>query len=243
MSISFNNVKSFVGVAAFVLSTTFGLISAFSAPLFAQEFRYEKDVAKYEAQSEQTPPTAETTFFAGSSTFTRWKEIPNDFAEFHAINRGFGGSRLTDWNSVATARLLAPFKPNRVVLYCGGNDITGGATGEEVVERFKKFLADLRQSNPDVKVHFCALHFAPVCEKNWDKFRYYNDAIKKLADEDPNLYYVDFENAIRDKDGAVREDLYLKDRLHLTREGETILVPIIVESIKREIDDTSSANR
>lgn len=221
----------------------FVLVLTLAEHLFAQEFRFEKDVKKYESQNEENPPTAETTFFVGSSTFTRWKEIPNDFAEFHAINRAFGGSRLTDWNNVATARLLAPFRPNRVVLYCGGNDITGGATGEEVMERFKKFLADLRQSNPDVKVHFCALHFAPVCEKNWDKFRFYNDEVKKLAQEDPNLYYVDFENSIRDKDGKVQENLYAKDRLHLTREAEIILVPVLIESIKREIADSPTEKR
>lgn len=237
MSLLYGKIKSNVGIVSI------GLFFLFVGTLSAQEFRFEKDVAKYEAQSEQTPPTSETTFFVGSSTFTRWKEIPNDFAEFHAINRAFGGSRLTDWNNVATARLLTPFKPSRVVLYCGGNDITGGASGEEVVERFKKFLADLRQSNPDVKVHFCALHFAPVCEKNWDKFRFYNDEVKKLAAEDPNLYYVDFETPIRDNNGKVRESLYAKDRLHLTREAEMALVPILVESIKREIEENASVER
>ncbi len=226
--------------------TVLSVILAFTSVFFncssgqSQEFKYEKAVKNFEKQDAENPPTSETTFFVGSSTFTRWKEIPNDFAEFQPVNRGFGGSTLRDWNEVATARLLSPFKPSRVVLYCGGNDMTRGASGEQALERFKTFVAALRKSNPDVKIHVCAIHFAPVCEKSWDKFRAYNDGIKKIADEDPNIYYVDFENAVRDKDGKVREDLYLGDRLHLTRQGEELLIPLVVASIKQEIKDAAA---
>lgn len=223
------------------LAAAYSLLAAVMAPVtsYAQEkeFRYEKAVQAYEKASEENPPTAETTFFVGSSTFTRWKNIPTDFAEFNAVNRGFGGSKLVDWNNVATARLLAPYKPARVVLYCGGNDMTGGASAQTVLERFKTFLADLRAANPDVKLHVCSIHNAPHCEKDWPKFAEYNAAIKKMAEEDPNIYFIDFNGAVLAEDGSVREELYVQDKVHLTREGEEILVPLVIESIHKEIQD------
>lgn len=203
-----------------------------------KEFRFEGAVKAYEQASAENPPTAEHTFFVGSSTFTGWKNIPNDFAEFNAVNRGFGGSTFTDWNDIATARLLAPYKPARIVLYCGTNDLSGGVAPDVVLERFKTFLDDVRKLNPDVKIHFCAVHDAPVREKVWDANKAYNEAVKKMAEEDPNLYYVDFNAAVRDDEGKVREELYRADRLHFTREAEQLLVPFIVESIRKEIADS-----
>lgn len=236
MSTLFKSLRSAVVPALLV----FGGVLLAGSTVGAQEFRYEKAVRNYEKQSEENPPKPETTFFVGSSTFTRWKNIPNDFAEFQPVNRGFGGSTLNDWNEIATARLLTPFKPSRVVLYCGGNDITRGATGEQAIERFKTLVADLRKANSETVIHFCSIHFAPVCEKSWNEFRVYNDGVKKIAEEDPNIYYVDFENAVRDKDGKVREELYLEDRLHLTRQGEELLVPLVIASIRQEIKDAKT---
>ena len=137
----------------------------FSAPAGAQDakpFPYEKDLLRFEKEDQATPPTNETTFFVGSSTFTIWKEIPEDFAEFHAVNRGFGGSQISQWLEVAADRVLVPHAPNRIVFFCGCNDIAGGKTPEKTLEDFKAFVMKMRASNPKVIIHFCALHMPPV---------------------------------------------------------------------------------
>ncbi len=225
-------------VVAFIVLSFF--IICFSAPTGAQDakpFPYEKDLLRFEKEDQATPPTNETTFFVGSSTFTIWKEIPEDFAEFHAVNRGFGGSQISQWLEVAADRILVPHAPNRIVFFCGCNDIAGGKTPEKTLEDFKAFVMKMRASNPRVIIHFCALHMPPVRKAHWENFRIFNASVKEIADKDPNIYYVDFAAATNDDQNGGSEELFQKDRLHLTREGEKKLIPIITESIRKEIVD------
>ena len=41
-------------------------------------------------------PAANSILFVGSSSFNYWKDISNYFPGYPIINRGFGGSSLTD---------------------------------------------------------------------------------------------------------------------------------------------------
>ena len=226
--------------SALILFIAFGVVLSVLKTSFAQEnnsFPFEKDVQRYEQISAENPPAKDTTFFVGSSTFTIWKEIPDDFAEFNAINRGFGGSRISDWNDVAADRILTPYKPGRIVFFCGCNDIAGGKSVEQVFGDFKTFVDKMRDANPNLVIHFCALHMPPVREKNWESFRQFNANVKALADQDPNIYYVDFAAATSDENGAGRAELFQNDRLHLTRDGEKVLIPLIKKSIREGIND------
>ena len=213
-----------------------GVALVASSVLAAADFRFEKDVQRYEKISQETPPTPETTFFVGSSTFTGWKEIPNDFQSCCAINRGFGGSQISDWLDVAADRILTPYKPNRIVFFCGCNDIASGKTPESVVEDFKTFLQKMRDANPNVVVHVCALHMPPSRKKHWVAFKTFNAAVKDVADQDERVFYVDFAAATSDENGQGRPELFKEDQLHLTRDAEKILVPLVLESIQREKD-------
>ena len=205
----------------------------------ANPFPFEKDVQRYEQISAENPPSSDNTFFVGSSTFTIWKEIPEDFAEYKAINRGFGGSQISHWLDVAAERILKPYKPRRIVFFCGCNDIASGKSPEQVFENFQTFVEMMRDANPNVVIHFCALHMPPVREKHWEDFRKLNADVEALAEKDPNIYYIDFAGATSDENGAGIPELFQNDRLHLTREGEKVLVPVIKESIEKEISDKS----
>ena len=218
-----------------ILGTVVALLVAISAAnVFAAEFRFEKDIQRYEQISRETPPTRDTTFFVGSSTFTGWKEIPNDFKSCNAVNRGFGGSQISDWLDVAAERILTPYHPSRIVFFCGCNDIASGKKPEKVVEDFKTFVELMRASNPDVVLHVCALHMPPVRKKHWDDFKRFNAAVKEIAEQDARIFYVDFADATSDENGAGRPELFKQDQLHLTRDAEKILVPLILESIQKE---------
>ncbi len=226
--------KSTIKKLATLFLVAFAVVVSASTLLAVDAFRFEKDVQRYEKLSQEEPPTSDTTFFVGSSTFTGWKEIPNDFQSCKAINRGFGGSQISDWLDVAADRILTPYKPSRIVFFCGCNDIASGKTAESVVDDFKTFVQKMRDANPDVVIHFCALHMPPVREKHWNAFKTFNAAVKEIADQDERIFYVDFALATSDENGAGRPELFKNDRLHLTRDAEKILVPLILESIQKE---------
>ena len=98
----------------------------------------------------------------------------------------------------------------------------------------------MRDANPNLTLHFCALHMPPVREKNWEAFRQFNAEAKALADIDPNIYYIDFAAATSNENGGGREDLFQKDRLHLTRDGEKVLIPLIKESLQKAQNDAAA---
>ena len=203
----------------------------------AQSHPYERDMERFEKEDQANPPTSETTFFVGSSTFTIWKEIPTDFSEYHAVNRGFGGSQISEWLEFACDRALIKHKPNRIVFFCGCNDIASGKSAERVFADFQAFLRKMRAVNPDLVVHFCSLHMPASRQAYWETFRKYNAAVKSLSEFDSNLYYIDFAGPTSDGSGAGIPSLFQSDRLHLNRAGEERLIPLIKASIRQELSD------
>ena len=173
----------------------------------ANPFPFEKDVQRYEQISAENPPSSDNTFFVGSSTFTIWKEIPEDFAEYKAINRGFGGSQISHWLDVAAERILKPYKPRRIVFFCGCNDIASGKSPEEVFENFQAFVEMMRDANPNVVIHFCALHMPPVREKHWENFRKLNADVEALA-EKIRIFTTSISLALPDENGAESRNFF-----------------------------------
>ena len=57
---------------------------------------FEKDILAFEASDQKTPPLHGAILFVGDSTFTKWKSIHEDLPGYTVINRGFGGSQMSD---------------------------------------------------------------------------------------------------------------------------------------------------
>jgi hypothetical protein len=84
---------------------------AFGAP---PAHRFEKDIATFEAQDQKAPPPKGSILFVGDSTFTKWKTIHEDLPEYTVINRGFGGSTMSDLLYFAD-RVVIPYQPRLIV--------------------------------------------------------------------------------------------------------------------------------
>jgi lysophospholipase L1-like esterase len=74
-------------------------------------------------------------------SFTKWTDVADYFPDKKIINRGFGGSRLTDLNDFADD-LLAPYQPKQIIIYCGENDFADNhqLKAQVVVDRYKAFI-------------------------------------------------------------------------------------------------------
>jgi len=225
-----------------ILHQTYYLRYAFAAVLLgiavdatqttAQEFRFEKDIVAYEKKNAETPPPENGTIFVGSSTWRLWGELlEQDFAEFRAVNRGFGGSTVPEVIHVMH-RIVTPHKPARVVFFCGGNDIAGGASAGVTFENFKTFLIKLWDASPHTEVFFVSVTGAPVRERFFDETRKYNSLVRDLADTMTRLHYVDTFATLTGGDGKAEEKYFLQDRLHLNRDGQERWIPVITEALQ-----------
>ena len=90
--------------------------------------KFEKDIVAFETADRTSPPPKGAILFAGDSQFTRWKSIHEDLKGYTVINRGFGGSQMSDLLHY-TDRIVIPYQPRLIIVNEGGNDINAGRTG------------------------------------------------------------------------------------------------------------------
>ncbi|MCA9265629.1 MAG: hypothetical protein KDA60_17330, partial [Planctomycetales bacterium] len=86
--------------------------------------RWEQAMVDFDQKNDAETHPDDSILFVGSSSIVRWDHISTDVVPYHAIQRGFGGSRWSDV-AVYAERLIKPHKFRAVVFFVA-NDITGG---------------------------------------------------------------------------------------------------------------------
>lgn len=213
----------------FFLMLCFALVSLSVSFIVAKESpekpalgKFEGTVRNYAYRDIDNPPIPGCSLFIGSSSFAIWgKKLEERFAEYDAVNRGFGGSQIFQ-NVIALDRIHLPYKPARITVFCGTNDIAHGKSTDRVFSDFKYYIARHWNENPFAEIYFVSLTHAPVREKFWELGDQLNDQVKALAAQTPGLYFIDIITPMKGEDGRVREDLFVKDRLHLNDAGYDI---------------------
>lgn len=194
--------------------------SSCTRPAAAQESatnRWEKEIKAFEEQDRKQPPPRGAVVFVGSSSIRLWK-LDESFPDIATINRGFGGSQLSDSVRFAS-RIVIPYRPKLVVLYAGDNDLAAGKTPEQVFADFKAFVREVRQTLPETRIAY--LSIKPSI-KRWsliERIRSTNRMIEEYAAGDDKLHYVDIVSPMLGDDGRPRKELFREDGLHLNAEG------------------------
>lgn len=190
---------------------------------------YEKAMEAFDKSATMKPTGG--TVFIGSSSFTRWKSLETDMAEFHAINRGFGGSRTNDL-LYYEHRILDPLKPSRIVYFCGSNDLASKWSPQTAFENFKQFVVAARQISPGVKIYYLAANAAPVRSQYKAQFDELNRDVAKWAPTTTDVFFIDARPGLFDENGKAIESLFAKDRLHLNEQGNKIWMENIRGGLK-----------
>ena len=202
------------------------MLSAFLLLTFALFFSQEKkpmfwqDIQNFKKLDQETPPAKDAILLVGSSSFTKWKDVANYFPDKTIINRGFGGSRLTDLNYYAND-LLNPYQPKQIIIYCGENDFADNdkLKAKVVVDRFKTFYKKIRTKFPNIEVDYISIKYSPSREKLWPQMKIANKKIAAFMKKEPHAEFIDITKVMQDSNGNVRKDLFVEDMLHMTPEG------------------------
>lgn len=197
---------------------------------FSQEQKpmFREDIQNFKKQDQENPPPKDAILLIGSSSFTRWTDVAAYFPDKTLINRGFGGSRITDLNDFADD-LLSPYQPKQIIIYCGDNDFADNhdLKAKVVVNRFKTFYKKIRERFPDIEVDYISIKFSPSREKLWPQMKETNKKIAAFMKKEPNAEFIDITKAMEDVNGNVRRDLFLPDMLHLTPEGNEVWAKVM----------------
>lgn len=170
--------------------------------------------------------------FTGSSSIRMWKDLKTDFANHNVVNRGFGGSDMADLLYYAKP-LIINYKPVKVFIYEGDNDVNAGKTPGQVLAEAEKLLTLLRAELPGrVKIIFIS---AKPSVARWhlkDKYESFNRQLKQWTSTKKNVLYADVWTPMLGENGDVRKDLFIGDNLHMNRAGYDIWKNVIGQYIK-----------
>lgn len=187
---------------------------------------WEKAIQAFEASDRKSPPPEGAMLFIGSSNIARWKTLAQDFPEHKVINRGFGGSQISDSVQFA-GRLVIPYKPRLIVLSAGGNDLNAKKSPEKVAADYLAFVKTVRAALPDVRIAFIAISPSPARWSQHEQQIMANRLIREAAAKGQNLDYVDLWDQYLGPNGQPREELFVADRLHYNDAGYRIRVAVM----------------
>ena len=213
-----------------VLSFLFILSGSLLRAEDVKALRWEKDIQAFEAQDRVKPPPKDPILFVGSSSIRMWK-VEESFPDLPVMNRGFGGSEISDSVYYAN-RIVIPYKPKIIVFYAGDNDLAAGKTPDQVCEDFKQFVKVVHEALPETRIVFISIKPSIARWKIYDKGQKANELIAASMKDKKFVAYVDVTKPMLDSNGEPRKELFVKDGLHMNDEGyriwRDIVQPIIL---------------
>jgi lysophospholipase L1-like esterase len=180
--------------------------------------RFSNAIATFEKEDTGLKPIADLTLFTGSSSIRMWKSLSADFPDHKVLNRGFGGSHISDvlhYLDIVVAR----HKPKTIVLYCGENDLWSGKPPKQVFADLLEFVRRVHAHDSKIKIYYLAAKPSPKRMSKWKTYQICNHLIANYCAKNKRLNFVDVSEVMLGKDGQPIPDIWLKDKLHMNGEG------------------------
>ncbi|KRB40616.1 MAG: GDSL-type esterase/lipase family protein [Pseudomonadota bacterium] len=198
---------------------------AFAQPAAAGPEPFAPEIEAFAAHDRAAPPAFCQIVFTGSSSVRFWTSLARDMAPIPVINRGFGGSQISDVNAYFD-RVVGAYHPRAVVFYAGENDIHAGEGAAEAVADFERFMALKTAKLGATPVYFISLK--PSKARLGEKPRQdeVNAKIRALADARADLDYIDVVPAMLEADGRPK-DIFIADGLHMTPAGYALWTAVV----------------
>lgn len=211
-----------------VFASLFLLKEGFTAEI--DPAKWEKDIAAFEAGDQTNPPPQGAVLFVGSSSIRDWKTLASDFPELKVINRGFGGSNLSDVTHYLE-RIVIPYHPSKIVLYGGDNDIGKGRSPAQVAADFRVFAEKVDQALPDTKLYFLAIKPSPLRWHLSPQAKEANRLIRRYSRWRNNVEFIDVWTPLLGRDGRPDPQLFEKDDLHINKVGYERWTRVVREAL------------
>ena len=182
--------------------------------------RYAYQISEFGHQDELVPPKPGSIVFVGSSSIRGW-ELVERFPDFPAVNRGFGGSEISDVNYYIED-LVLKYDPSVVVLYAGENDISGRKTANQLLEDYRRFVERVTEHNSETDIIYISIKPSPKRMKIWAEIGAANEKIRKFSACNRDYHFVDITRSMLNSDAEPKSFLYKEDGIHMTAAGYDI---------------------
>ena len=178
--------------------------------------RFAAEIGLFDAWDGKNSFPEDAILFVGSSSIRMWPTA----SAFHGkpvINRGFGGSEISDVIHYYD-QVVGPYEPSMIFLYAGDNDIARGKSAEQVFQDFKTFAAQVQAELPETSLFFISIKPSVLRWNHWPTMTAANKLVRDYVAGHRNMAYVDLATPLLDENGNPR-DVFVADGLHLNEYG------------------------
>lgn len=179
--------------------------------------RFEEEIQRFREYDLRNSFPDNAILFTGSSSARLWKTA-EAFPHLTVINRGFGGSHISDVQFFYED-VIAPYNPSLVVLYAGDNDVFGGKSPSQVLSDFQELSETILNDFPDANILYISIKPSTSRWEIWPQMNEANERVRDYTDTDQQLFYVDLATPLLGEDGKPDDSLFLEDKLHLNGDG------------------------
>ena len=215
-------------ICCLVICATFARSQIIAA---APANKWEGAIRKFEEADRQNPPAKGGVLFIGSSSIQMWKNLAEDFPQTKVINRGFGGSEISD-STYYVDRIVVPYRPRLIVFYAGDNDLASGKSTQSVFEDYKEFVNQVKANLPRAHIAFISIKPSLARLALIQKMRAANELIRRYAANKKHLAYIDVFTPMLGQDGMPRSELFGPDGLHMNRQGYSLWREVIAPYLR-----------
>jgi lysophospholipase L1-like esterase len=199
-----------------------------------QPNRWEQAIRTFEDWDSKNSFPSNAVLFVGSSSIRMWP-TRECFTDLPVINRGFGGSQISDVIHYVK-RIVLRYAPKVVVFYAGDNDVAAGKSAQRVFNDYKAFTKLVRANLPQTRIIFISIKPSPSRWSLWPVMKRANRMIRDFSSRDARLFYFDGAAPLLGGDGLPKAALFRPDKLHLNPKGYALwtrlLRPTIDEALK-----------
>jgi lysophospholipase L1-like esterase len=214
-----------VGLAVLgILSTAGG-----GQPVDPDPNRFAAEIKAFAEWDSRNAVVPHPVLFVGSSSIRLWR-THESFPDLPVVNRGFGGSQVSDVIHFAD-RVVFPYKPSVIVFYAGDNDLAAGKSAQQVFQDCRRFIGLVHDRLPATRIVFLGIKPSRARWSLWPEAQKANDLLAGFCKSDNRLFFSDLGTPLLGPDGTPAADLFLKDQLHLNDRGYAVwgkaLTPVL----------------
>ena len=192
--------------------------------------RFADDVSEIQQKYDTLLDNNRDTYvFTGSSSIRLWENLEEYFPDLQIVNSGFGGSQTTDLLAFMEP-LILNYKPKKVFLYEGDNDINDKKKPKEIIAHFENVISQIKTLGTANAI--VIISAKPSIER-WHlkgKYRRLNRKFQKLCETDPILNFADVWTPMLNG-RKLRKDLFIEDGLHMNNKGYDIWYDVLKKFI------------
>ena len=171
--------------------------------------------------------------FTGSSSIRFWPNLSEVYEGYNVLNRGFGGSTFTDLIHFKEELIFA-YRPAKVFIYEGDNDIFKGESVTSILEKAKSLAREIKERLPEAIVFFISPKPSLSRWELREQYKELNYSLQAWASFEDNVRFIDVWTPMCDEQGQVFDDVFVSDGLHMNAKGYEIWTRIVRPFVKEE---------